>query len=59
MGAGIYKSAAEAFEKRSAQGLAEPTDEARYDELYLQWKAILQEKLAEESNTPVDKLLNG
>jgi xylulokinase len=53
MGAGIYKSSAEAFEKRSAQGMAEPTDEAKYDELYLQWKAILEEQLADESKASV------
>lgn len=53
MGAGIYKNASEAFEKRAAQGLVEPTDEARYDELYLQWKVILQEQLAEESSKKI------
>ncbi|HYF31169.1 MAG TPA: FGGY family carbohydrate kinase [Chitinophagaceae bacterium] len=48
IGSGIYKHAQEAFQKRVAQQLIEPDDEARYDELYAKWKAVLQQQLADE-----------
>lgn len=48
MGAGIYSSASQAFEKRSAQALIEPDDEERFNELYAKWKMVLQEQLTEE-----------
>lgn len=51
IGAGIYKNAAEAFSKRSAQEFVEPNNEARYDELYHEWKLLLEEKL-KESDQP-------
>ncbi|HYE56175.1 MAG TPA: carbohydrate kinase, partial [Chitinophagaceae bacterium] len=51
IGAGVYSNASDAFGQRKAQGYAEPTNESHYDELYQQWKDLLEE-------TPTDQLIN-
>lgn len=45
VGAGIYTDAASAMKKRKPVGIIEPEHTAQYDELYEQWKALLEKQL--------------
>jgi xylulokinase len=45
IGAGIYKSYGDAYSNFKSLGKFEPDNVALYDELYLQWKALLESKL--------------
>jgi xylulokinase len=45
IGAGVYSNEKEAFANMKPQQLIEPKNAARYDELYLEWKTILDKHL--------------
>jgi xylulokinase len=45
IGAGIYSNEKEAFTNMKPLQLIEPTNASRYDELYLEWKTILNKHL--------------
>ncbi|MDE3251368.1 MAG: carbohydrate kinase [Bacteroidota bacterium] len=45
LGAGIYKNEKEAFQHMEKLASIEPEKEALYDELYAQWKELLEEKM--------------
>ncbi|HEY0680556.1 MAG TPA: FGGY family carbohydrate kinase [Chitinophagaceae bacterium] len=47
LGAGIYSKPSEAFEQRLPDSVAEPTNESYYDDLYGQWKQLLEDRLLE------------
>jgi xylulokinase len=51
IGAGIYKDAEAASEKRKPTGMVEPGYVKQYDELYGQWKELLNGRLARASKT--------
>ncbi|MET0634541.1 MAG: FGGY family carbohydrate kinase [Chitinophagaceae bacterium] len=49
IGGGIYKDATTATELRKPTGSIEPTDTARYNDLYVHWKQHLEEQLQKTS----------
>ncbi|TMI71046.1 MAG: carbohydrate kinase [Bacteroidetes bacterium] len=51
IGAGIYKDAEAASEKRKPAGMVKPEAVKQYDELYGQWKELLNNQLAKASKT--------
>jgi xylulokinase len=51
IGAGIYKNAEEASNKRKATGVVKPDGAERYEELYGQWKELLNEQLSNVNKT--------
>lgn len=46
IGAGLYAKASDAFVQRKPGGTAEPAQQALYDELYYEWKYLLEQELA-------------
>jgi xylulokinase len=49
IGAGIYKDAEAASKKRKPVGMVKPEAVKQYDELYGQWKELLNNQLAKTS----------
>ncbi len=47
LGSGIYTNEKEAFVNMKRLQLIQPENTARYDELYLEWKALLEQRLKE------------
>jgi xylulokinase len=51
IGAGIYQSAEAASQKRKPTGVVKPEGVKQYDELYGQWKELLNDQLAKVNKT--------
>jgi xylulokinase len=53
VGAGIYKDAIAASQKRKPSGIIEPKQPDQYDELYTHWEDLLQDQLLRNSPYPI------
>jgi xylulokinase len=53
IGAGIYKDAAAASQKRKPVGIVKPAETKQYDQLYANWKELLNDQLTKVNKTDI------